>query len=127
MTRLELDSDTFENILGFLGPRDLVTVARLGQAFKMNAKEEVYGTGIMKWAQSTEKDEELMSFIRLAPNPRYLSDEPSNAQAFSFSSACKFAAASGDLEILKLLCERMTSRGPRRSPHSPLMEGTSKR
>ena len=57
----------------------------------------------MKWAQSTEKDEGLMSFIRLAPNPRYLSGEPSNAQAFSFSSACKFAAASGDLEILKLL------------------------
>jgi len=106
MVHSELDSDVFENVLRFLGPADLIAMACVGQAFTLNLKEEVYKTDIMKWARATEMDNELDSIIGSAPEARILVGEEATFRGFSFSSACTFAAASGKLEILKLLRAR---------------------
>jgi len=100
---MELDSDVFENVLAFLGPQDLVTVACVGPAFGLNLEEEVLRTEVMKWSGTIAKDVKTLARMWAAPEPRYLSGEKSNHQSFSHSSACKFAAATGNLKILKLL------------------------
>jgi len=100
---MELDSDVFENILGLLGPRDLVAVACVGPAFGLNLEEEVLRTEVMEWSRVIANDVKTLARMLSTPESRYLSGEKSNGQPFSHSSACKFAAATGNLKILKLL------------------------
>jgi len=102
---MNLGADIFENVIGFLGPQDLISVACVGPTSDMDPMEKVYMTDMMLWGRSVGNDQALIALMKSLPPPRSYEgenrmDEPI---AFNYSSACNFAAASGKLDILKKL------------------------
>ena len=100
-----LCSDVFGQILKYLGPQDLVSVACLGPAFGLDPNAEVYKTDVMKWARDMKSNSDIGKLMTTLPIVRKMDtlDDFHEPLLFEFKTACIFAAASFDLGMLMFL------------------------
>jgi len=97
-TIADLDSDVFGLVLKCLAPSDLAAAGDVSTAFR----KEVRATPIMRWASFVKKDlPELRKMFKDAPCPQ--GETFISVPQFSYLRATLFAAATGNLDVLKTL------------------------
>ena len=95
---MDLDSDCIGLVLDLLGPRSLVNLACTAVAFKRQVKK----TKLMRWKLASKTNHKVKLAIACAPPPDGLSTAHFEFDSFD---PVILAAYTGNLDILKLLCD----------------------